>query len=219
MRKIFTSLFVVLMATVAVAQKDLEKTLSGYVNPEELVSLSETIPFDKAVEVLSKISEKLTGKRIVSTAGISAPIGIEIDKMPYKKALLIIVQYQNLQYEERENVIVIKRKFDPNEGLSEDVYAPVETREVKISAVFFEANITEMREHGINWEFLLSKDGLSLGSNLKTFLVGKQTDDGTSRKILPIFNLIPKVSSILVTLREMLLQPLNSGRRMIWVKS
>ena len=95
--KIFIALtFLILSAN---AQNYLEKELSGYTNPDELVTLSETIPFNKAVDVLSKVSEKLTGKKIVSTMQIETPIGIQIDKMPYMKALLIIVQYNNLQFE------------------------------------------------------------------------------------------------------------------------
>ena len=168
MKKVITFLVILTFAIPVNAQRGLEKTLGGYVNPEELVSLSEDIPFDKALEVLSKMSEKLTGKKIVSTAGVSAPIGINIDKMPYVKALLIIVQYKNLEFEERESVIVVRKKQDPTRGLAEDIYAPLSEREVKISALFFEANITEMRERGINWKWLLSQDGFDIGTDLLT---------------------------------------------------
>ncbi len=47
------------------AQADLQQKLKGYVNPEELVTLSETIPFSQAIDIMSKVSEKLTGKKIV----------------------------------------------------------------------------------------------------------------------------------------------------------
>lgn len=152
------------------AQNLLEKELSGYTNPDELVTLSETIPFNKALEVLSKVSEKLTGKKIVSTVNIDTPIGIQIDKMPYLKALLIIVQYNNMEYEERPEVIVVKAKGqNDNENLSEDIYAAVDSREVQISAVIFEASVTEMRERGVNWDLILSKSGLEFGTNFVTF--------------------------------------------------
>lgn len=166
--KIFIALtFLILSVN---AQNYLEKELSGYTNPDELVTLSETIPFNKAVDVLSKVSEKLTGKKIVSTMQIETPIGIQIDKMPYMKALLIIVQYNNLQFEERAEVIVISSKdAEANENLSDDVYAAVDSREVQISAVIFEAGVTEMRERGINWDLVLSKSGLELGTNFITF--------------------------------------------------
>ncbi len=162
-------LIILCITSFSFGQRQLEKTLSGYTNPEELVTLAENIPFNKAIEVLSKVSENITGKNIVSTAGISDPIGIEINKMPYMKALTIIIQYNNLIYEEKENVIIVKRKDDPKAGLSEETFAEFDSKEVRISAVFFEANITDMRERGINWEFLLSKSGLKLGTNLRSF--------------------------------------------------
>jgi general secretion pathway protein D len=52
--------------------------------------------------------------------------------------------------------------------LKKDVYAPIGEREVKISAVLFEANIDDLRERGINWEFLLSQSGISLGTKIIT---------------------------------------------------
>ncbi len=152
----------------AQAKQDFQQKLKGYTDPEELVTLSESIPFVQAIEVLSKVSEKVSGKRIVSTASITTPIGVEIDKMHYKKALFIIVQYNNLIVEETESNIIVKSKGDTKATLAKDIYAPVDEREVRISAVLFEANVTMMREMGINWEFLLSRNGLKIGGNLVT---------------------------------------------------
>jgi type II/III secretion system protein len=169
MKALLVYLMLIVTALPAFSQKQLEKQLSGQVSPEELITLSENIPFDQAVGVMSGMSERLTGKKIVSTVKLSTPIGIEIDRMPYMKALLIIVQYNNLVYEERETVIVIKSKVDPASLMSNEVYAPVNSREVKISAIFFEANTSEFTERGINWEWLLSKDGFNVGSGFRTF--------------------------------------------------
>jgi len=169
--KTLTIIFLSFLLTVSVlSQNQLQKQqLSGYVNPDEIVSLAEHIPFDQAIEVLSKVSEKNTGKRIVMTSPISDPIGIEIDKMPFRKALLIIVQYHNLVFEEREEVIVVKAKSTLGAKLTDDVYASINSREVKISALFFEANLADMREVGVNWEMLLQKTGLAFGASLNTF--------------------------------------------------
>ena len=154
------------------------KRLSGYVNPDELVTLSQSIPFDQAVGVLSKVSEKLTGKKIVSLAGTTAPIGITIEQMSYKRALKIITQYNNLVYEEREDVTVIKALADETADLSQDIYASIDEREVKITAVFFEANVIDMRERGINWQFIFQKSGITIGTDMTTF--GTSTSSGTN---------------------------------------
>lgn len=177
------------------AQVDIKDKLKGYVNPEEIVSLSETLPFNKAVEVLSKVSEKLTGKKIVSLPAITSPIGVEIDKMPYKKALLIIVQINNLLLEETESTIIIKRKDETKANLPREQYVPVSEREVKISAVIFEASVSDMKERGVNWEFLLSKSGLSLGGKIVTAQTQTQQTTGTTQATQnpPEFSLSPKV--------------------------
>ncbi|MBK7631663.1 MAG: type II and III secretion system protein [Ignavibacteriales bacterium] len=148
-------------------QKYWERRLKDYNNPDELVTLSQTLPFNEAIALLSKVSESTTGKRIVSTVVSENPIGIEIESMPYDKALFMIVQYSGLIMEEKEDVIVIKR-LQGEEVKPEDIYAAVDSREVKISAVFFEVDVAKTKDVGIDWKFLLSQNGLDLGTELLT---------------------------------------------------
>ncbi len=168
MKKLITILILFVLTFTVNAQIDLQDKLKGAVNPDELVSLSETITFDQAIQVLSKVSEKITGKKIISTVNLTTPIGVEIDKWPYKKALFVIVQYNNLIVDETESTVIIKRKDESKTKLAKETYAPIDEREVKISAVLFEANIDDLRERGINWEFLLSQSGLSIGTKIIT---------------------------------------------------
>ncbi len=65
-------------------------------------------------------------------------------------------------YEETAENIIVRPETQSAEKLGQDIYANVDSREIKISALFFEANITDMRERGINWELLLEKTGLSI---------------------------------------------------------
>lgn len=157
-------------------QRELEKSMNEFTNPDELVTIAEYTPFDNALEALSQISERKTGKRIVSTAGLTSPIGVEINKLPYMKALVVIVQYNNLEFEEKENIILVRKKITEAKGLTEDTYASLDSREVKISAVFFEADVSELRERGINWEWLMSSSGVTLGSNLRSFTEAKDEE-------------------------------------------
>lgn len=160
-------------------QKYLERQFKDYINPDELVTLSQSLPFNEAIALLSKVSESTTGKKIVSTYSSQNPIGIEIASMPYDKALVIIVQYNGLILEEKEDVIVIK-KVGVGEKKPEDVYASVDSREVKISAVFFEVDVNETKKVGIDWKFLLSQNGLNLGTELLT-----QTSSTTTQQANP----------------------------------
>ncbi|OGU64681.1 MAG: hypothetical protein A2499_06650 [Stygiobacter sp. RIFOXYC12_FULL_38_8] len=194
MKKILIILVLLGLAVPTGAQIDLKDKLRGSVNPEEIVSLSETLPFNKAIEVLSKVSEKLTGKKIVSLVALTDPIGVEIDKMPYKKALFIVVQYNNLIVEETELNLVVKKKDATKEALTKDVYAPVTEREVKISALIFEASVSDMKEKGVNWEFLLSRSGLSIGSKIVTSSTSSSTSGSTTAtQNPPEFSISPKV--------------------------
>jgi hypothetical protein len=65
------------------SQQYLENQFKGYTNPDEMVTMSASLPFNQAIELLSKVSEKFTGKNIVSTVSSDEPIGIEINNMPY----------------------------------------------------------------------------------------------------------------------------------------
>jgi len=149
----------------AFSQQYWERRFKTYTNPDELVTLSQTLPFNQAIELLSKVSESTTGKRIVCTVDKEDPIGIEIENMAYDKALLIVVQYNGFMYEEKEDVIIVKK---PGEEIvkSPDTYASVGSREVKISAVFFEMDVNESKKRGIDWKFLLSGQGFNIGSEI-----------------------------------------------------
>ncbi len=140
--KTFTITLVLMLGLIfqSYAQQYLEKEFKGYTNPDELVTMSASLPFNQAIDLLSKVSEKFTGKNVVSTVETTQPIGIEINNMPYDKALVVIVQYAGLTYEEKDNVIVVRKRGESEENKSPDNYASVDSREVKISAVFFEQN-------------------------------------------------------------------------------
>lgn len=175
MKKFFICFVIVIFAAGSFyPQRHLEKQFKGYTNPEELVSLSPDISFNQAVELLNKVSVNITGKKIISTVDRSEPIGMDIRNMPYDKVLVILVQYANLLFEEREDVIVIKRKGEEKEK-SPETYAAVDSREVKISAVFFEMDVNASRERGVNWKFLLSRKGLDVGSEMRSFTEQQQT--------------------------------------------
>jgi general secretion pathway protein D len=182
MKKIITILFVLGLTLSINAQIDLKDKLRGYVNPEELVTLSENIPFDQAIQVLSKVSEKIAGKRIVLAAGdsLKKPIGVEISNMQYKKALFIIVQYHNLIVQETQTTLIVRKKDETKLNLDAKTYASVTEREVKISAVIFEANLDDMRERGVNWEFLLSQAGISIDPSLITSPVTTSSSTSTT---------------------------------------
>lgn len=175
---IYSLLITILFIGNVLPQKYWERRFKDVNNPDELVTLSQSLPFNEAVALLSKVSESATGKKIVSTYNSDNPIGLEIESMPYDKAMFLIVQYNGLIVEEKEDVIIIKRP-GVDEKKPEDIYASVDSREIKISAVFFEVNVAETKKVGIDWKILLSQNGLNLGSELITETQSQQQQQAT----------------------------------------
>lgn len=162
------------------SQQYLERQFKGYISPDELVTMSANLPFDQAIELLSKVSENMKGKRIVSTYQSVDPIGIEIENMQYGKALVVLVQYRGLIYEEKEDVIIVKKKGEKIDTRTADTYAPVSEREVKISAVFFEMDVNEARKRGMDWKVLFEGKGLDIGGLLGVDKTKNQNQGSTT---------------------------------------
>ncbi len=183
MKKLFSfSVFIILFSVNILAQKDLEKELNEYSSPDEIVTLSPTLSFDQAIEILSKVSMKMTGRKIVTKVEGKEPIGIELTNISYMKALKIISRYRGLLIEETADVIIVDNPKSPIivpeiPKPDKSIYAPVDAREVKISAIFFEADNTALRERGVNWKMLLSDPNNNFGVDLKTF--GETTSETT----------------------------------------
>ncbi len=158
------SLFIVLQAS---PQEYWERRFKTYQNPDELVTMSETLPFDQAIALLSKVSESVSGRRIVTTVPKKDPIGIEITNMPYDKALLMIVNFAGLEYEAKEDVVIVSSKAEEEFDRSPATYAPLTQREVRISAVFCEIDVLEARKVGFDWRFLLSGEQTNVAGVLR----------------------------------------------------
>lgn len=132
---------------------------------EHLVTISKTASVDQAIDVLSKISKQAINKVIVLDQNMPVPVGIEITNLNWYKALEIIAKLHNLELVEKEDFI----KLVPQQKFSEteipDILKGVDfkTREVTISAIFFELDVNKAKERGINWRTLFSKGGADVG--------------------------------------------------------
>ena len=163
----FLILLIIVFSTQGFAQNYLEKTLSGQYSPDQLVTFAASLPFNDAIALINKVSLKTTGIKVVSTVDRNDPVGVEINNMYYEQALDIIVKYAGLVYERENDMIVIKKSNAPQEEKKDaSTYASVDARDVKISAIFFDSDVNRAKQMGINWQTLLSKNGLNLGGQL-----------------------------------------------------
>ena len=166
-------------------QNKLERRLGNIYRDSELVTIAPTLTYDQAMQMLSKVSELSSGKKIISTVSINSPVGIELNSVSYQMALDIIVNLMDLMYEEDENSIIIKRKVQSQEDdkFDESIYADVTDKEIRISAIFFEADVENSLKVGMDWKWLIGKSGLSIGTELRS--QSKQTEGSTTQQVLP----------------------------------
>ncbi len=159
------------------------KAFREYTSPQELVSISPSTPMDKALAAIGEVSQKFIGKIIIDTEHRTMPINIDIQGMQWRDALEAICRKNDLWYNEFENYLQITgapgaeggvgqvgKPGGPGGGPAPSVdiqreYVTFRSREVKISAVFLEVDLTRVEEVGINWNFIKNENDYTINSN------------------------------------------------------
>ncbi len=142
----------------------------NYVTPQEMVSMSSNTPFNQAITILDTYSKRYLNKIIIDPENRKTPIGVNVDRMQWLDALDAILRANGLWYKEYESYIQIVSA--PQEGLGQQTAnaaasAPtaaalpppgtptINSKEVDIEAIFFEADISKLNSHGININYIL----------------------------------------------------------------
>lgn len=138
--------------------------LNEYVSPEELISMSKTLPFDKAMSLFTDFSKKYLNKIIVDPMNNKKEIGIDVENQYWLQAFETVLRANSLWYEEKEEYFQIFSPSDSARAVSERAAAAVprdtlgklvlKNRDVKISSVFFDVDVVKSINAGINWSFL-----------------------------------------------------------------
>ncbi|MDP1677131.1 MAG: type II and III secretion system protein [Bacteroidota bacterium] len=172
-RIIFLLMIVFLLGHITSAQNNREKRLmlNEYVSPEELVSMSKSLQFDKAVLLFSDFSKKYMNKIIVDVSNNKKPIGVDIENMYWYQAFENVLRTNGLWYDEREEFFYVYSTADSQKTIitssgavisaGSTSTAKVDTtgrmllhqRDIRISTVFFDVNVTKSLETGINWNY------------------------------------------------------------------
>lgn len=172
---------VVASCSIAVAQplnSAERKALKEYTSSDELVSIAPTASLDRALAAISEVSKKFAGKIVIDPERRNMPIGVDITGLQWRVALETICRRMNVWYEEYPTYFQLK-SLAPVEGkgsegvvqagaVNADVVREVagfKSREVKISAVFFEVSLTKLEEVGINWSFMKSNKDVTFNSS------------------------------------------------------
>ncbi len=132
------------------------RTLREFTPPEAIVSIEATLSFDQALGALNELSKQFLGKIIIDPEVRTQPIGVNIESLHWRDAFERILLHNKLWYNERPDHIIIVQHPDVavTPARPDDPDRPrLSSREVNISAVFFEINHNKLRESGVNWSF------------------------------------------------------------------
>ncbi len=137
-----------------------------YVSPQQIVTIAANTPFNQAITILDSYSNKFLRKIIVDPENRTAPIGVNIDRMQWLDAFEAILRANNLWYKEYDSYIqIVPTAQQQVAGKITTAAGPAElppgtptinSREVNIQAVFFEADLTKLNQRGINLNFILT---------------------------------------------------------------
>ena len=125
----------------------------GPMNTGQLITLSRHTPFDQALRVIQALADQV----VVDTQRLKLPIGVDVDRQPWLSALVQIAKRNGLSLSERQGYYELVQEDEPSD---EERQSPqgvtVDSREVNISAIFFQADRSAIRELGIDWSTLSS---------------------------------------------------------------
>jgi len=171
-----------------------------YTSPQELVSIAPSTTLDKALSAISEVSQKFVGKVIVDPERRNMPINVDVQGMQWRDALETILRKNNIWYSEYENYIQVTSLPASEGGGVERVavgpggaaagsadivkeIASFRSREIKISAVFFEVDLNRLEEVGIDWNFMKSNSDVSV--NAQFLGADKVSDKMFKTEIVP----------------------------------
>lgn len=134
-----------------------------YVSPQQMVTIASNTPFNQAITILDSYSRKFMKKIIVDPENRTNPIGVNVDRMQWLDAFEAILRANNLWYKEYDSYIQItpsKQQVVVKGEEKQTAELPpgtptLDTREVSIQAVFFEADLTKLNARGLNINFLI----------------------------------------------------------------
>lgn len=178
--KNFLALFfcvnVVIQCATAQTNRERRLFLNDYVAPEELVSMSATLPFDKAMLLFSDFSKRYLNKIVVDATNKKDPIGTDIENMYWLQAFENVLRANKMWYDEREEFLYVYSPADSAAAQGKVVTAggvlvPIDTtgkmlfrqRDIRISSVFVTVDITKSRDVGIQWNFDYRGDTTQIG--------------------------------------------------------
>ena len=171
------------------------KAFREYTSPQELVSIAPTTPLDKALAAISEVSKQFIGKVVIDPERRTLPTNVDIQGMQWRDALEMICRKNGFWYTEFENYIQVTGAEGAVQGqagggvggvdIAREV-ATFKSREVKISAVFFEVSLGRLEEVGLDWSFMKSTKDATVAADFRS--ADKVSDKAFTLQVTPKIN-------------------------------
>jgi len=131
-----------------------------YTPRDAVVALDRSLSFEHAISILNDYSVRFENKVLLNRSGFSGNVGVSIPGLYWYDALEMIANYNNLTLQEYpDRIEVISARTEEGgvpsdqraEALKPDRPIFLDTREIQISATFFQGDRQFLREIGVNW--------------------------------------------------------------------
>lgn len=155
LKRILTIIALGLFAAQAVAQQQEEIPPRTY-RSDEVVSFNPNIPFNTVLEILNGMCQRHENRIIIDSKVRTRPIGVAVENMYWKRALEYILRSNMLKYTQFDRHYQIEDLLNVKEPEAPKAEFSLNTPEVEINAVFFQADYQTIRELGIDWTTLYS---------------------------------------------------------------
>ena len=165
-----------------------ERQFRTYIPPDQLVSFLPSTPFDRFIEFLNPVFERVTGKQVIDPETRTEPIGVSIAGMHFLDALELVLSYKGLAYRETDRIFLVEEAPEVSlvqgteaarlgqtsvspDGKPVEAVASLGSREIQINAVLFDLNVSKARELGLDWNVFFGEQAGGGGAQGADFSV------------------------------------------------
>ena len=143
------------------------------------VAFPPTTSFSQAIQILSQISRDAEGKVIIDPTNQQGPINVSVPSLNWKRALEMILRANGLEFVERATYYEIRPSgsgvvMPSGPALPLEGELTIDSRQVQISAIFFQGDRGSIAEAGIDWSIFSSGDVIF---NISSIAAGNVTQD------------------------------------------
>ncbi|MCH8556780.1 MAG: type II and III secretion system protein [Balneolia bacterium] len=173
---ILTTLMLLLLCAITVIEAKAQDRLPvrEFTPRDAVVSIDRTMSFRDVISVMNDFSMRFEERPVINRTEFTGPVGVSIPGLYWYDALEMVVAYNGLviqNYPDRIEIVPSPEVEEAAREAERDVINPSRpiygnTREIEISATFFQADRNYLRQIGVNWSAI--RDGIVNVSNFTT---------------------------------------------------